>query len=104
MWCPLHRYVQKEDLADEKCPKCSALGQVAIECEIDKISRVMDTMNQQGYTLLQPCDGTKAVLVFKKYSFSYLCPICGLQSCLAAHTKHEIETSRSGLLARNLVE
>ncbi len=51
---------------DEKCPKCAALGQIAIECEIDKISRAMATMNEQGYSLLPPCDGTKAVLVFKK--------------------------------------
>lgn len=65
MYCPLHRYQQDEGF-DETCPKCSAMGQVAIECELDKISRCVDTMNEQGYTLGLPSDGTRAVLVFKK--------------------------------------
>ena len=65
MYCPLHRYQQEEGLNDT-CLKCSALGQIAIECELDKISRTVDTLHEQGYSLGLPCDGTRAVLVFKK--------------------------------------
>ena len=64
MYCPIHHYVRDTDI-DEVCPKCHALCQLAIECELDKIGRVMDTLHEQGYEILPCSDGTKAILVFR---------------------------------------
>lgn len=33
-----------------ECPVCKQQGLHVVECEVDKIERVQDTMDQQGYT------------------------------------------------------
>ena len=64
MYCPLHRY-QREEKTDV-CPRCEQEGMTVVECEIDKISRAIDTLDQQGYYLAPPHDGSRAILVFRK--------------------------------------
>lgn len=63
MFCPLHKYPAITGLG-EKCTACERLGLIVVQCEIDKISRSMDTIIEQGYE----CDfrQSNAVLVFRK--------------------------------------
>ena len=44
--CPVHRCYTP----DGECPTCKAQDLRVIECEIDKIDRVIGTLDQQGYT------------------------------------------------------
>lgn len=58
--CPVHEcFTPGGD-----CPRCNEQGISVIECEIDKISRTIDTMVEQGYILDPRGRASYAVLVF----------------------------------------
>ena len=55
--CPVHRC----QTPGGECPRCASLGLRVVDCEIDKIDRVLSTMEQQGY---QHSRFSHAVLIF----------------------------------------
>lgn len=50
MFCPLHRKPILHG-AGGKCPVCEQLGLQVHVCELDKINRVIDTLQEQGHTV-----------------------------------------------------
>lgn len=65
MFCPLHRLPMLHG-AGGTCAACEKLGLTVIECEVDKISRTVDTMCEQGYVFRPEGNQSWAVLVFQK--------------------------------------
>lgn len=51
MFCPLHILPILHGKNDGECVTCKRLGLTVIQCEIDKISRTIDTMIEQGYVV-----------------------------------------------------
>lgn len=58
IFCPIHHCIT---LAGE-CDHCKSWGLVVIDCEPDKISRTVDTMESQGFILSRP---VRAIAVFE---------------------------------------
>jgi len=71
MFCPLHR---KPVLAGSggKCPTCESLGLQVHVCELDKINRVIDTLQEQGHTV--NFHRSYAVIVEEKPKEEGACP------------------------------
>lgn len=50
MKCPLHRLPILHGNG-EKCAACERLGLKVVTCELDKVSRTIDTLVAQGYEI-----------------------------------------------------
>jgi hypothetical protein len=48
MLCPLHRLPILSGQGDT-CAACVRLGLVVVTCELDKVDRTIDTLQEQGY-------------------------------------------------------
>lgn len=64
--CPIHH----RPTPGGTCQSCVDQGVFAIVCEIDKISRTVDTLTEQGYEMDPRGNASFAVLVFREKSCS----------------------------------
>lgn len=71
MYCPLHRH--QLVLFGQTCPLCEKLGFRVEVVEIDKISRAVDTLHEQGFDLT---GRSFAVLVFDQAPERPVLPTC----------------------------
>lgn len=58
LFCPLHKLpildsdrLPSDPIDSNACPRCRQLGIRIHTCELDKIGRVVDTIEQQGRTI-----------------------------------------------------
>lgn len=63
LFCPLHRKPLL-DANGGKCPDCERLGIEVATCELDKQSRAIDTLLEQGYEI--DFQRSHCVIVFYK--------------------------------------
>lgn len=62
IFCPIHHRPTPGGV----CESCDRMGIFAIVCEIDKISRTVDTLTQQDYEYDPRGNASFAVLVFRE--------------------------------------